>query len=595
MQLREDLLTPIPGENPGGENLRYAGVYDKIKEARREDDEDPQGDWKHERKKADHKLVLKLSQEALATKSKDLQLAAWITEALLKQDGFPGLLQGLELIRGLVENFWDHLYPEIEDGDAELRATPLEWVATRFEDTLKRVPLTKDGLNFFDYKLSRMVGFEADATDESRQQARAQAIADGKPTGEDFDNAFAATPKAFYKQAVDDLDACIEKSDALNELCEAKFGDAHPSFGKLHEHLEIVRTQFNAFLNKKRETEPDEEAPGEAVAEEAPAEEAVSAGGGAAAAPARAKAVSVEPSDHEDAIHRVAIVAKFLRQEDGYSPVPYLLLRALRWGELRAGGANLDPALLLAPATEVRQNVKRLALEANWQELLETAETAMGSPSCRAWLDLQRHVLHACEQLGSYYEPIADAVRGALLELLAQYPQLPQMTLADDTPVANTETQTWLKRVAVPKSEQQGPSMSEEPAATAPEAAGVPDALKLATEAAAGGRLEDAINILTEQAAQERSARARFQRRLQLAQLCMNAGQDEIAYPILQALAAEIDEKHLDSWESSDIVAYPLTLLLRCMTKMDADPAERQKLYARICRLDPAQALKLTH
>ena len=53
MPLRDDILTPIPGDNPGGENLRYAPVYDKIKEARRQDDEGPMGDWQRERKVAD--------------------------------------------------------------------------------------------------------------------------------------------------------------------------------------------------------------------------------------------------------------------------------------------------------------------------------------------------------------------------------------------------------------------------------------------------------------------------------------------------------------------------------------------------------------
>jgi len=42
---REDLLTPIPGPNPSGQNLRYV-LYGPIKEARREDDEVPQGDWR---------------------------------------------------------------------------------------------------------------------------------------------------------------------------------------------------------------------------------------------------------------------------------------------------------------------------------------------------------------------------------------------------------------------------------------------------------------------------------------------------------------------------------------------------------------------
>ena len=92
-------------------NLRYAPVYDKIKEARRQDDEGPMGDWQRERKVADWTLVIKLASEAIATKSKDLQLAVWLTEALLNKEGFPGLQSGLNLLKSLVENFWDGLYP----------------------------------------------------------------------------------------------------------------------------------------------------------------------------------------------------------------------------------------------------------------------------------------------------------------------------------------------------------------------------------------------------------------------------------------------------------------------------------------------------
>src|SRR5439155_783138 len=74
MPLREDLLQPIPGSNPAGANLRYDPIYDKIKEARREEEDVDQGDWKRTRKVADWPLVIKLSGEALATKSKDLQI-----------------------------------------------------------------------------------------------------------------------------------------------------------------------------------------------------------------------------------------------------------------------------------------------------------------------------------------------------------------------------------------------------------------------------------------------------------------------------------------------------------------------------------------
>ena len=57
--------------------------------------------------------------------------------------------------------------------------------------------------------------------------------------------------------------------------------------------------------------------------------------------------------------------------------------------------------MLEAPPTEVRQKLKRLAQEGQWEEVLNTAETAMAMPCGRGWLDLQRYVVRACEELGS--------------------------------------------------------------------------------------------------------------------------------------------------------------------------------------------------
>src|SRR5579864_5872509 len=163
MPLREDLLTPIPGDNPSGTDVRYDTkllLYDKIKEARRQDDALAQGDWQHDRKAADFALAAKLAQEALATRTKDLQLAAWLTEALLHLEGFAGLRQGLTVCTALVGSFWETLYPPIEDGDLELRAAPLEWLNTAIEIPLKSTPLVKSGYDWFRYKESRAVGYE---------------------------------------------------------------------------------------------------------------------------------------------------------------------------------------------------------------------------------------------------------------------------------------------------------------------------------------------------------------------------------------------------------------------------------------------------
>ena len=153
MPLRDDLLNPIPGDNPSGVNLRYDRIYDQIKEARTEDDESiPTGAWQRQAKKADLPLVIKIAGEALATKSKDLQLAAWLTEAHVRREGLALIQPCLQLFRDLQEQFWETIYPEIEDGDIGMRAMPIEWVSNRVAALMREAPITKSGLNYYQYK-----------------------------------------------------------------------------------------------------------------------------------------------------------------------------------------------------------------------------------------------------------------------------------------------------------------------------------------------------------------------------------------------------------------------------------------------------------
>jgi type VI secretion system protein ImpA len=594
MPLRDDLLNPIPGENPSGENLRYAPVYDQIKEARREEEDVSQGDWQHEVKKADWVLAVKLAGEVLAKKSKDLQLAVWLTEAMLHREGYAGLQGGLDLLRGLVETFWDTLYPELEDGESELRATPLDWIGSRLDQALKRVPLTRGGLDWFKYKESRTVPSEAEAAaNESRQQARATAIEEHKLTPEEFDADLDATPLASYEEWEKHLGACLESVESLKAACEEKFTDSGPSFGELRKTLEEIKQTVRILLAKKRPQEGGGEA---AVAEgesEAPAY-------GAAAAPARAaaprRAAGGEPADRDDAIERVAALAQYLRAQDPGNPAPYLMLRGVRWGELRAAGEGYDPdaGLLESPPTGTRQTLKRLANEGDWQQALEVAETAMGTACGRAWLDLQRYAAAACENLGYY--AAAWAIKSEVRALLADFPHLAGSSLADDTPTANAETQAWLRDLApaapVAEAEYARPSASARPAAEET-AEAVPDAYQLALEAARSGHVQDAVEILTREIAQEPSGRGRFQRRVQLGQICLGAGQAALARPILEDLSGEIERRRLEEWETPDVVAHALTLLYRCMEKTDATAEEKTKTYNRICRLDPMQALAI--
>src|SRR5215471_2609710 len=147
----EEFLQPIAEDKPSGSDLRYDPVYDAIKEARRQDDDLNQGAWQTERKVADWGQVITLATTALKKKTKDLQIAAWLVEALLKRESYAGFNVGLQLCHGLIDKFWDTLYPEIEEGDLELRAAPLEWITIKFEQPVRGIPLNRAGHNLFLY------------------------------------------------------------------------------------------------------------------------------------------------------------------------------------------------------------------------------------------------------------------------------------------------------------------------------------------------------------------------------------------------------------------------------------------------------------
>lgn len=621
MPLREDLLNPIPGENPSGADLRYDTkllIYDQIKEARRQDDDLAQGEWSHGRKTAQYPRVVKLAQEALAAKTKDVQLAAWLTEALLRTEGFPGFRQGLELCLRLSQNFWDTLYPPMEDGDTELRVAPFEWLGTALPIPLTQTPLTKAGYDWLKYKQSRSVGYESQVKGDKEKQERDKKIAGGKLGPEEFDKAFAETPKAFYAQAEKELDASLATLVGLDELTTEKCGDAAPSFTKLKHTIEDVRLTVHALLEKKRETEPD------------PVEEALvgqpsrrgGAEGGAAIPASDLSSITIsvmsssEPPDRREAIASVAKAAAFLRQREPHSPAPYLMMRGLRWGELRAAAQLSDATLLEAPPTELRQQLKRLALAKKWSELLETAEKAMSLPCSRAWLDLQRFVAEACEALGSDYAPIARAIRSELGALLMELPELLHANLLDDTPAANEETRAWIgpcrptPDVAPPSAPAADPS--GQPDGTAPgvepevaaavsamrvSARGWPantaDSRALAKQALAAGQADKAIEIMSRDIVRQRTGRGRFQSTLQLVEICVAAGKEAVAQPLLNDVVAALETHKLDGWEDQEMVAAALVTVMNVSATVRQDASARQAIFERICRLDPARAAKL--
>ena len=452
----ERFLEPIPGENPAGKNLKYS-LHDKIREARRQEDSGPVGLWERDAKTADFKQVIKVSEDALLKSTKDLWIAAWLTEAWIYEYDIPGLTSGLQLIQGFLERFWDNLYPELDEGDAELRATPLEWLGSYFDPSkgsspifaLRSAALTNKGFSWFVYQESRRIGYENEVSgNEDRKKARDAAIKEGKLPPEEFDTDFEATPKQFYKDLQRDFKAAREALDGLDEKCRELFADVAPSFTPLRKALEEVENVAHILLLKKLEKEPDLPEPSAAAIDGIAAE--LDGQAGSAAEPAIPRGISqIDLSQlaggpitsGDQAVLHIVAAAQYLRQAAPASPVSYLLLRALRWGEVRSAGESAT-ADLPAPSAETRMMLRTSAAVKNWKRVLEAAEGAMGAAVGRGWLDLQRYSIKACDELG--YSAAAKAMRSELKSFLQDFPQLPVATLNDDTGTANPDTLAWL-------------------------------------------------------------------------------------------------------------------------------------------------------
>lgn len=254
----ETFLAPIPGSHPSGENLRYTTVYDQIKEARRADDQLDRGEWRIELKRSDWELAIKLCSDALAHKSKDLQIAVWLTEALLHKYGFSGLGFGLELICELMTHYWGTLYPEIEDDDFDYRIGPLTYLNEKLPTIVNQVPLSEPDrakvYNYFDWEESRIVGAEG-SLDKRQKKDRRQSDDEGKVSSEAINTAVNLSSLKFYKQLHDQLIECCNRLKTLDIIATQKFINDPPGFTRLNDTLMAYLRIVKKIYTEKTKSE----------------------------------------------------------------------------------------------------------------------------------------------------------------------------------------------------------------------------------------------------------------------------------------------------------------------------------------------------
>lgn len=302
----ESLLLPISDSQPSGADLSFSSDLDAITEAQKFDDPSlDQGEWLTDLKEADWDFVVRKCAALLEKSSKDLRLAVWLTEAGAKKYHMRGLAEGLRVVAGLFDQFWDlGLYPESDGDDHDQRARNLNWILAKLPALLREMPVT-DG-NGSRYSL---VDFE---------MARKNPQGDVKLT--DLENAKRANSPKFRTEFEADAKYLAEALAALEKVSDARLGHDSPGFSAARDAVQTMVHLMPARVQPAAATH-EENAPQQAAeVSNAAAPQVVSGPPGAI-------------TTRQQAISQLRAVADFFRRTEPHSPVSYFADKAANAGE----------------------------------------------------------------------------------------------------------------------------------------------------------------------------------------------------------------------------------------------------------------------
>lgn len=298
-----DLLAPVPGDNPAGVPLDhdYTVVQD-LDSARKDYEPHPEGPVP---KKPEWDKIKRITIERLTDNSKDLRLAVRLTEALVKEHGPAGLRDGLALIRSMIEECWDRMYPLPDTEDGETMAVRGELLSNLIADPTAGLtfPLTVRSMPVVTIDGKPRSLYEKRLADEGREGL--------DYTREDFERA------TVPPNVGEDLQQAVAELDALDRILTEKLGGEAPNLTRLgdvmRECLQLVR-----HLGGEPAAPAEAGANGEAGAG--------TTGGGVS--------LSRAPQSREEAYRQLAQIANVLEQIEPHSPIPDLLRRAVELGKM---------------------------------------------------------------------------------------------------------------------------------------------------------------------------------------------------------------------------------------------------------------------
>lgn len=361
----EALLKPIDGPNPSGEDLFNAStdrVFDEIEEARLEEDDSlNQGDWIHEVKVADWNKVVSLASKTLAEKSKDLRLAVWLCEGMIKLKGSNALIDSIKLVRLLLEGFWESCYPIIEEDDFESRAVSIGLFDRTLTKLIKTIAITQStkGDNFtFSLWHKAFQGITIDAKAEGAKAV----LEERKKLADDWKTAKDHTSNNFFESIHSLISDSLAELTLLERCLSDKFPpNERPGVSNLRTTLESILNILNSVLKekgllKKQNTENTVSTPSLMPQHESPRPSILSEQAGP-----EQNAKEEIINSRIKAFDALGKIAAFFHQTEPHNPVAYLIDTAVVLGGLSLSDWIVDEKLVgyLKNTLEAAKAVKK--------------------------------------------------------------------------------------------------------------------------------------------------------------------------------------------------------------------------------------------
>ena len=338
------LLKPLPGDEPTGTSARYDPVIAQVRIARDFDDPSlPQGEWERPLKKANWSLVAELCSKTLGERSKDLQIAAWLTEAWIHLHQVDGLRAGVRLIKSLLDTYWDGVHPrQSEDGDYDARVAPLAWMneilplTLRLNVGLMPWPDRKPPfISLEDWTKASLLAPPKSDDDNEANPAET-------PSREELMLVGATTATQMLLQMRESLAAAMTEWREFDAMIDKRLNKEAPSLSRVGETLGLIDRAITSLLSNRQNVS--------AVTARAPLENAIHTEQPVELTKhnAELEIKSAEPGDdfvdlrlatgpirsRADAYRQLEAIANFLQSIEPHSPTPYLVRRAVSWGRM---------------------------------------------------------------------------------------------------------------------------------------------------------------------------------------------------------------------------------------------------------------------